>query len=184
MAENTQMPVGTVTHIQNMLRKLSFYNDDIRRVVPDGLYGKQTAESVASFQRSQGLPETGEVDNDTWDRLVVTYDETLKYEELKICLEIFNENGKEFSKGDAGASIYVIQAMMVALAEQFSNVGPVYVTGIYDDATSRAVDRIQVISGITPNGKIDREFINTLAELYNVFVTRDRVANSADINYQ
>ena len=73
---------------------------------------------------------------------------------------------------------------MVALAEQFSNIGPVYVTGIYDDATSRAVDRIQVISGITPNGKIDREFINTLAELYNVFVTRNRVANSADINYQ
>ena len=107
-----------------------------------------------------------------------------KYEELKICLEVFNENGKEFSKGDAGASIYVIQAIMLALAEQFSNVGPVYVTGIYDDATSRAVDRIQVISGITPNGRIDREFINTLSELYNVFVTRNRVANSSDIAYQ
>ena len=100
MADNTEMPVGTVTHIQNMLRKLSVYNDDIRQVVPDGLYGKQTAESVTSFQRSQGLPETGEVDNDTWDRLVLTYDETQKYEELKICLEVFNENGKEFSKGD------------------------------------------------------------------------------------
>ena len=181
MAQMPDMPAGTVTYIQNMLRKLSFYNDDIRRVVPDGLYGEQTAESVASFQRSQGLPETGEVDNDTWDRLVVTFDETNRIEELQICLQVFNENGKELSIGDANASLYVIQAMMVALAEKFTNIGPVYVTGIYDDATSRAVDRIQVVSGITPNGRIDREFLNTLTELYNVFVTRNRVENSSDI---
>lgn len=182
MPETTEMPRGTVTHIQNMLRKLSFYNDDIRRVVPDGIYGKQTTESVASFQRSQGLPETGEVDNDTWDRLVVTFDEKNRVEELEICLQIFNENGNELSPGDSNASLYVIQAMMYALAERFSNIGPVYVTGIYDPATSDAVDKIQIASGITPNGKIDREFINTLVDLYNVFVTRNRVENSSDIN--
>lgn len=184
MPRNTvapQMPIGTVSHIQNMLRKLSFYNDNIRRIVPDGLYGEQTTESVKSFQRSQGLPETGEVDNDTWDRLVVTFDETERLEELQICLQVFNENGKELRPGDANSSLYVIQAMMYALAEKFSNIGPVYVTGIYDAATSRAVERIQVISGITPNGKIDREFVNSLAELYNVFITRNRVENSSHI---
>ena len=176
-----ELPIGSVTHIQDMLRKLSFYNDDIRRVIPDGLYGKQTRESVASFQRSQGLPETGEVDNDTWDRLVVTFDDTTRREELEICLQVFNENGKDLNPGDASSSLYVIQAMMYALAERFSNIGPVYVTGVYDTATSNAVDRIQIVSGITPNGRIDREFVNALVELYNVFITRNRVENSSKI---
>jgi len=177
-----EMPAGSVTYLQNMLRQLSFYNDDIRRVVPDGIFGKQTAESVASFQRSQGLPETGEVDNDTWDRLVLTYEERGRLEELQICLQIFSENKRELNPGDADASLYVIQALMYAVAERFSNIGPVYVTGVYDDATSKAVENIQIISGITPNGRIDNEFVNALSELYNVFVTRNRVENSSDIN--
>lgn len=177
-----ELPVGSVTYLQNMLRELSFDNDDIRRVVPDGIFGKQTAESVASFQRSQGLPETGEVDNDTWDRLVLSYEERGRVEELQICLQLFDENKKNINPGDADTSLYAIQALMYSLAERFSNIGPVYVTGIYDDATSKAVENIQIISGITPNGRIDNEFINTLVELYNVFVTRNRVENSSEIN--
>lgn len=177
---NSNQP-GRVMQIQNMLREISFYDDSIRRVVPDGIFGKQTEESVKSFQKSQGLPETGEVDNDTWDRLVITYNETERLEELSICLEVFGENGREFSLGDASGSLYVIQAMMYALAEKFSNIGPVYVTGVYDDATAGAVERIQIISGITPNQKIDREFVNALTELYNTFVSRNRVENSKDI---
>ena len=180
MAEKP-MPAGSVSYIQELLRNLSFYDDNIRPVVPDGIYGAQTEESVASFQKTQGLPETGVADNDTWDRLVLTFDETERTERLQICLQVFNENKNPLNPGDADPSLYVIQALMYSLAERFSNIGPVYVTGIYDDATSKAVEDIQIISGITPNGQIDNEFINTLVELYNVFVTRNRVENSSDI---
>ncbi len=35
----------------------------------DGYYGKQTAASVRAFQRDNGLPQTGAVDKETWEKL-------------------------------------------------------------------------------------------------------------------
>lgn len=173
------LPIGSVSHIQNMLRKISFHDDRVSRVIPDGLYGSQTTDSVSSFQRAHGLPETGEVDNDTWDKIVAVYDEVIKDNEIEVCVKVFNENGKPIVPGDINPSLYVIQAMMFALAEKFTNLGKVFITGVYDAPTSDAVRRIQIVSGITPNDTIDREFVNALSELYNIFITRNRVENQS-----
>ena len=67
--------------------------------------------------------------------------------------------------------------MMLALSEQFPNLGKVYVTGVYDEATADAVERIQIVSGITPGDAIDREFVNALNDLYNTYITKNRVEN-------
>lgn len=172
-------PIGTVSTIQKMLRKVANYNPNVIAVVPDGLYGKETRDSVASFQRAYSLPVTGEVDNDTWDRLSEVYSEILRLNELDICVRIFGEDGMPITPGEAHVSLYVIQAMMLALSEQFSNLGKVYVTGIYDEATADAVEKIQIVSGITPTDSIDREFVNALNSLYGTYITSNRVENLA-----
>lgn len=177
-----RLPLGTVSYIQRMLRKVSYYDDAIKPVIPDGIYGEQTRSSVESFQKRYSMPETGEVDNDTWDKLVEVFSDTIKKNELVVCIDAYGERDKPLYPGEAYEILYVIQAMMLALSERFSNLDKVFVTGIYDKSTSEAVRRIQILSGITPNDMIDREFVNSLAELYNTFVTRNRVENLAPEN--
>ena len=48
-----------IRQIQRMLREISFFDESIERVIPDGIYGEQTKSSVKSFQRSNNLYETG-----------------------------------------------------------------------------------------------------------------------------
>lgn len=58
-----------VEHLQYMLRVLSAYIPQIPTLAVDGIFGPQTRESVAAFQRWAGLSQTGIVDNTTWSRL-------------------------------------------------------------------------------------------------------------------
>ncbi|MFB6841093.1 peptidoglycan-binding protein [Streptomyces sp. NPDC056361] len=54
-----------VRELQARLRQLDFFDR-----APTGFYGKMTAGAVERFQKRRGLPETGSVDEATWQRLV------------------------------------------------------------------------------------------------------------------
>ncbi|MBO5007289.1 MAG: peptidoglycan-binding protein [Clostridia bacterium] len=170
-----------IRQIQMMLREISFFDENIERIIPDGIYGEQTASSVRSFQRNNNLYETGEVDNDTWDKIIEEYDRIQRENKRHVLVQVIDEAAVPIRVGDAGASLYVIQAMLLALSEIFENIDTVYVTGVFDADTQAAVEIIQIISGITPNATLDRETINALAELYMTYVTRNHVKNSDTI---
>ena len=170
-----------IRQIQEQLREISFFDSRIERVVPDGIYGEQTRSSVESFQRANNLYVTGEVDNDTWDKIFEVYEESIKNHKRNVPVQIINEERIPYKVGDADASLYVIQAMIVALSDKFENITRVSVNGIYDQETQNAVEEIQIISGITPNAQIDREFLNSLSELYMTYVTLNHVENSDTI---
>ncbi len=56
-----------VEHLQYMLSVLAAYIPQIPSVTVDGIFGSATRSAVLAAQRYFGLPETGEVDFDTWD---------------------------------------------------------------------------------------------------------------------
>ena len=56
-----------VEHLQYMLSVLSAYIPEIPSVTVDGIYGSATRNAVIAAQRRFGLPQTGEVDFNTWD---------------------------------------------------------------------------------------------------------------------
>jgi len=170
-----------IRQIQRMLREISFFDDRIERVIPDGIYGEQTESSVRSFQRNNNLYETGEVDNDTWDKIIEEYDRINEENRKNVLVQIIDEGAIPITVGDSSVSLYVIQAMILALSEYFENIEAINVTGVFDAPTQSEVEKIQIISGITPNAQIDRIFINALAELYMTYVTRNHVKNSDSI---
>ena len=49
------------------------FRQGIPQVLPSGVYDKETAEAVKSFQKEFGLPQTGETDPATWDMIVKVY---------------------------------------------------------------------------------------------------------------
>ena len=58
-----------VRHLQYMLSVLSAYIKNIPSVTVDGIFGPATREAVIAAQRWLGLPETGQVDDRTWDEI-------------------------------------------------------------------------------------------------------------------
>ena len=58
-----------VRHLQYMLSVLSAYIPQIPPLSVDGIYGTDTRNAVLAAQGYLGLPQTGTVDNATWDRI-------------------------------------------------------------------------------------------------------------------
>jgi peptidoglycan hydrolase-like protein with peptidoglycan-binding domain len=52
-----------------MLSVLAAYIPEIPTVTIDGIYGNATRNAVLAAQRRFGLPQTGEVDFNTWDEI-------------------------------------------------------------------------------------------------------------------
>lgn len=167
-----------IRQIQTMLRELSFYDDRIERIIPDGIYGEQTREAVRSFQRANNLYVTGEVDNDAWDKIVDAYDKNYLENVRQVSVVIIDELDVPIEVGSASSSLYVIQAMILALSDYFENIEAIGITGVFDAPTQKEVEKIQIISGLTPNSLIDRAFINSLTELYNTYITVNRAEDS------
>ena len=62
-----------VRTIQNQLNAISNSYPAIPKVVEDGIFGEQTAQSVRTFQQIFGLPQTGVVDFKTWYEISRVY---------------------------------------------------------------------------------------------------------------
>ena len=62
-----------VEHLQYMLSVLSEYIPEIPPLKIDGIYGNATRNAVLAVQRRFGLPQTGEVDFNTWDEIYDQY---------------------------------------------------------------------------------------------------------------
>lgn len=153
-----------VYNLQRFLRTISKSNDKIYPVVPDGIFGEDTKRSVESFQAEYGLDITGEADFSTWEAIVREYE---------ICVENLSavhgikiiKNEQIIKENESADAVYIIQAMIVSLAERFENINAVSINGVYDGELRREVEKLKQIFG--QNGTdIDKKFINELAVLY------------------
>ena len=80
-----------IRSLQTMLRTIASVEPNQINVMPDGVYGSQTAAAVRSFQRRQGLNPTGVVDQQTFERIVQEYErayiEASKAQPVQITLD-------------------------------------------------------------------------------------------------
>ena len=98
-----------VRSLQTMLRVIAEDDFRIPTVVPDGIYGPSTMNSVSTFQRLYGLPVTGITNQTTWDRIVAVYEPALVRVEKAEPIEIIMEPGEVYRIGDSNANIYLLQ---------------------------------------------------------------------------
>ena len=159
-----------VRSLQTMLQVLSNVFPALLNVNPDGIYGESTQKAVRAFQRFSGLPETGIAGQETWNALASCYlrhaPGILPPEPLRIVLQ----PGQELAPGEQNLHLYIMQAMMAALAGRFSNANPPAVTGVFDETTKKAVLELQALFGHELTGVIDRRFWAYLARLYTLSI--------------
>ncbi|MBQ8297836.1 MAG: peptidoglycan-binding protein [Ruminococcus sp.] len=149
-----------IRELQTYLHAISFFNDKIPRIIPDGFYSEDTALAVRAFQRDYGLPDTGETDSETWDKIVSVYKSLLHGN--PIAYDIFPSASYVMRPGDKGLLVYILQAMLDDIAKAFDNMPPVAVSGEFGAETSDAVKQFQKRSGLPQNGSVDSGTWNML----------------------
>lgn len=164
-----------VRELQEYLRTVARFDGNLPLIIPDGIFGPETTEAVQAFQIREALPATGAVDEITWDVIVLRYREVVRNHAPAIRLAIPLGGNGELKTGDNGDMVYFLQIALRRLRVSFRNLPLVSITGVYDEATIRAVGKMQEKSSLPVTGMTDRRTWNVIARAYNIAVkpTRD-----------
>lgn len=160
MAYTNSQKKQHIMELQTYLHAIALMNDRIPLIIPDGTYGSETSIAVRAFQREYGIPETGNVDPETWNRIVSVYRGYLR--SAPVPYAVFPSAKYTARRGDKGQLIYIIQAMLHSICVSYDNVPDVEVCGEYNDETIEAVKRFQQWSGLPQNGSVDSGTWNML----------------------
>ena len=145
-----------VRSLQSMLRVIASHHNDLPSVIPDGIYGQQTARAVSAFQRKYGLPITGITDQRTWEMIVSVYQPALTYVSPAQPLQIILEPSQVIQSGQKHHSIYLVQAMLVSLSEEYGSIPSPTLSGILDSGTAESISAFQRLSGLPITGDLDK----------------------------
>ncbi len=166
---------NAVYTIQVWLSALYNSGMPIPYVVPDGIYGSQTADTVRIYQGLKDLPQTGRVNLETWDSLKNAYDAALEKVALSEAIRPFETILKNsiLSLNDASGLVYIVQVMLETLMLVYTGLEEQKITGVYDPATERNVQYLQSVWQLPRTGNLDVTTWNKLATAYNRSLNRE-----------
>jgi len=155
-----------IRSLQTMLRVIGEHDTSAKRIVPDGIYGPETAAAVSVFQRKHGLPVTGITDQATWEAVTAIYEPALIEIDEAVPLHIILNPRQVIRKGERHPHIYLVQGMLAALSEIYESVGQPGHSGILDEATADAIASFQALNGLPMTGNLDKHTWKHLALQY------------------
>ena len=158
-----QQPIRS---LQTMLRTIASVEPRQLSVMPDGIYGSQTAAAVRSFQRRQGLNPTGVVDQATHERIVQDYERAYIEAQKAQPVQITLEPGQVLRRGEQNNHIYLVQSMLTVLHLLDQRIPAPPHTGVLDPGTAESVAAFQTFAGLPPTGEVDKRTWKDLALYY------------------
>ena len=164
----SQIPI---VQLQWYLLVLSRVDPRIPRVNVDGIYGPQTTASVTTFQELYGLPANGAVDLETWKTIRTVFIDTEYANAPAVPVQFWSEafSGNVIRQGEHFDIVFVIQIILNSLGLQYEQIGPLPVSGNFDQPTEDAVRVFQSKNGIPVTGIVDKQTWNLLADAYRAF---------------
>ena len=154
-----------------MLRVIAEQDGNLPSVVPDGIYGNDTATAVTAFQRRYGLPATGVTDQDTWDTIVSVYEPALILVGEAQPIEVILNPNQVIRKGEAHPNLYLAQAMLTVLSQLYGSISRPGMTGILDLPTEESLYSFQELSSLPRTGELDKITWKHLALQYPAAAT-------------
>ena len=159
-----------VTTLQTMLRKIAYVDPGVPACPVDGVFSDGTKASVEAFQRAHGLMPTGAVDEQTWRELSACSREAEHQLAPPAPLLMEMEPGACYAPGCRNRNLPVIQAMLYALSNCWSDMPRAEVTGVMDSSTAQAVGYLQARGDLPVTGQIDKAFWDLLAHAYRAAI--------------
>lgn len=163
-----------VTELQYFLALISAFNESVRPVAIDGVFGANTRAAVEDFQFDYGLPVTGVVEIDTWRALYTTYRNLLaSLPAGYFSAETAPYPGVPLVVGEANESVRILQNWLNRISDVYTEIPKLTVDGVYGPGTENAVRIYQEVFGITPSGAVGAETWNSIADTYRTLVQGD-----------
>ena len=156
----------SVTSLQTMLRVIARQDPRCPAVVPDGIYGRQTAKAVSFQQKLAGLPQTGITDFATWQAICAAYQAAAVELEPAAPLELVMAPNQPILPGSDNLHVLLIQAMLQSLHQVYPSMEGCALSGTCDEATVRAIRSLQHCCGMPESGILDKRLWQLLAGLY------------------
>lgn len=144
-----------VRAVQYYLNVIAYFNGNLNTLPIDGVYGEDTVNAVRVFQQFYGLPETGVVDRDTWNKIREIYDSIIRnlpegYAGDRAALY----PGYVLSEGMRGINVRNLQTYLSAISSFLPSLGNITVDGIFGPATAAAVREFQRLYGLPVTGSV------------------------------
>ncbi len=139
----------------------------------DGVFGPITANSVRSFQKTYGLPETGVVDRPTWERLESVYQSFID----EIDYEFYSGRilpfpGRVLRVGVEGNDVRVLQEYLNYISNTYPEIPKVNVDGVFGERTAAQVRAFKEIFGLTGNPeRVSASAWNAITNVYDDLYT-------------
>ena len=139
-------------------------------LIPDGVFGPATRSAVITYQRANGLQETGQINETMWYRISRTYGIE------KALWEMYSEGirigigttppTQTLRPGNQGPLVVELQFLLDFIAMYHSKIPFVAETSIFDSLTTEGVRAFQSLFGITADGVVGA---TTWRKLYDVY---------------
>ncbi len=139
--------------LQYYLAFIAAYNKSVSAPLIDGAFGQATLASVKEFQGAYGLPQTGVVDEATWDKLSEVYLGIIASNPPEFLANVpVPYPGNPLVLGSSGEAVRVLQERLSFISQFFDNIEPVEPTGYYGEQTVSAVNSFLRDAGLPEKG--------------------------------
>lgn len=153
--------------VQYYLAVIGYFISGLPEVEIDGYYGPETEEAIRQFQNYYGLPVTGRMDRETWNRVVRVYNEInasipdTYYQGTGILFPGFMQLGME------GDGVRELQRYLIRIADVYPDIPATQETGYFGQLTLAAVNAFQQHFGLPVTGIVGPATWDVLVREYN-----------------
>ena len=145
-----------IRSLQTMLRTIASIEPGQMNVMPDGIYGSQTAAAVRSFQRRMGLNATGVTDQATHEAIVREYERARIEAEKAHPVQVTLDPGQVLTRGQRHPVVGLMQAMLTVLHDLVPAISDPSHSGSLDPQTAESLASFQTYAGLPPTGELDK----------------------------
>ncbi len=162
------MQGSEIRTLQYYLDIISYFNPALEIIPINGVFDQRTEQAVKAFQRFYGLPETGFVDEETWNLIFKIYRDTAatlpegyEGERAKIY------PGYVLSEGMQNDDVKDLQTYLSYIGSIYPEIPEIPVTGYFGEQTRDAVYTFQRLFGLPISGLVGHSTWYSIAEEYN-----------------
>ena len=112
----TEIEKTAIANLQRYLRTIYYFDDALSPLPVDGVFDRATEEAVRRFQTSEGVPVTGRVDQETWERLFERYTKEKNFRRAPARIAHFPRAPEGYRVG-VGEEQFLVRVIQHALQE-------------------------------------------------------------------
>lgn len=158
--------------------------DTVPEIDIDGIFGPRTEAAVKAFQRDYGLPETGVIDERTWNDMYNVYRGIVESTpEYYTGVPVAPYPGFVLSIGMRGNEVRLLQEYLSKLSEVYPEIPAVAVDGVFGPTTRSAVMAAQQLFGLPVTGIVFALTWDAITSAYQDVISGETAAEGQYAGY-